>query len=154
MKPILNRLSDQGRSSCNRPACCAERARRVLRRDETSRQGASAGRAYSFGQAVVPPLPAPRSLSLRRQHVALQDSGLLGDPQISIKERGKRAWRDVAGQLRVPPNLSSHRLRWQAEYAHERPPHSNTSKQAPLRPKISDNFHQIWARGSLQSYQE
>jgi two-component sensor histidine kinase len=32
--------------------------------------------------------------------------------------------------LRVPPNLSSHRLRWQAEYAHERRPHSNTSKQA------------------------
>jgi len=36
------------------------------------------------------------------------------------------------GQLRVPPNLSSHRLRWQAVYAHECPPHSFAIRKARL----------------------
>ncbi len=79
--------------------------------------------------------------------------GVLVEHWDVLQDEATRA-ESQSGQLRAPPNLSSHRLRWQAEYAHERPPHSNTSKQAPLRPKISDNFHQIWARGSLQSYQE
>jgi hypothetical protein len=52
----------------------------------------------------------------------LQGGGLLGDPQIGVKER----------QLRVPPNLSSHRLRWLAEYAHECPPHSFAIRKAGL----------------------
>jgi phosphoglycerate dehydrogenase-like enzyme len=62
----------------------------------------------------------------------LQGGRLLGDHQIGITERGQRARRDVAGQLRVPPNLSSHRLRWQAVYAHECPPHSFAIRKARL----------------------
>ncbi len=62
----------------------------------------------------------------------LQGGWLLGDHQIGITERGQRARRDVAGQLRVPPNLSSHRLGWQAEYAHECPPHSFAIRKAGL----------------------
>jgi len=63
----------------------------------------------------------------------LQGGGLLGDHQIGITERGQRARRDVASQLRVPPNLSSHRLGWQAEYAHECPPHSFAIRKAGLK---------------------
>jgi hypothetical protein len=62
----------------------------------------------------------------------LQGGWLLGDHQICITERGQRARRDVAGRLRVPPNLSSHRLGWQAEYAHECPPHSFAIRKAGL----------------------
>src|SRR5712671_8121005 len=62
----------------------------------------------------------------------LQGGWLLGDHQIGITERGQRARRDVAGQLRVPPNLSSHRLGWQAEDAHECPPHSFAIRKAGL----------------------
>jgi hypothetical protein len=63
----------------------------------------------------------------------LWGGGLLGDHQIGITERGQRARRDVASQLRVPPNLSSHRLGSQAEYAHECPPHSFAIRKAGLK---------------------
>src|SRR5260221_10089291 len=66
------------------------------------------------------------------RRVAWRGGGPRGAHQIGIKERGQRARGDVASQLRVLPNLSSHRLRWQAEYTHECPPHSFAIRKARL----------------------
>src|ERR1700726_675956 len=52
--------------------------------------------------------------------------------KIGIMKRGQRAQRKFAPQLRIPPSLSSHRLGWQAEYAHECPPHSFAIRKARL----------------------
>src|SRR5260221_12184980 len=51
---------------------------------------------------------------------------------MGIRARGQEAAGDVGSQLRVLPNLSSHRLRWQAEYTHECPPHSFAIRKARL----------------------
>ena len=62
----------------------------------------------------------------------MQGGGLLTDHKIGITERGQRARRNVAPQLRVLPSLSSHCLRWQAEHSHECPPHSFAIRKARL----------------------
>jgi hypothetical protein len=60
----------------------------------------------------------------------LKGGRFLDGHEIGIKERRKRARRNIAGKLRVLPNLTADRLRRQSECTYECPPHSFAIRKA------------------------